>query len=84
MLIDERRAHVLAQIQRDGRGLVSEISDELRVSRITIRKDIDYLASKGQVLRTHGGALSKQGSSLLDPSLRERVVSSSILKKSLE
>lgn len=72
MLIDERRAHVLAQIQRDGRGLVSEISDALDVSRITIRKDIDYLASKGLVSRTHGGALAIQSSSLLDPSLRDK------------
>lgn len=72
MLIDERRAYLLAQIQKDGRGLVSEISDALGVSRITIRKDIDYLASKGLVLRTHGGALSAEGGSLLDPSLHEK------------
>ena len=72
MLIDERRQHMLAKIQREGRVLVSELSEALGISRITIRKDLDYLESKGLVQRTHGGALSAQGSALLDPSLREK------------
>lgn len=72
MLIDERRNHLLNLIQRDGRVLVAEISDALGISRITIRKDLDFLESKGLVLRTHGGALSPQGSTLLDRSLQEK------------
>jgi DeoR family transcriptional regulator of aga operon len=72
MLIDERRNHLLNLIQRDGRILVAEISDALGISRITIRKDLDFLESKGLVLRTHGGALSPQGSTLLDRSLQEK------------
>ena len=72
MLIDERRQHVLSLIQRDGRVLVSELSDTLGISRITIRKDLDYLESKGLVQRTHGGALAPQGGALLDPSLKEK------------
>ncbi|MGA8731325.1 MAG: transcriptional repressor AgaR [Terracidiphilus sp.] len=72
MLIDERRRHMLAKIEREGRALVSELSEELGISRITIRKDLDYLESKGLLQRTHGGALPTQGSALLDPSLREK------------
>ena len=72
MLIDERRQHMLVKIQREGRVLVSELSESLGISRITIRKDLDYLESKGLVKRTHGGALSAQNSALLDPSLREK------------
>ena len=72
MLIQERRNHLLNLIQRDGRVLVSEISDALGISRITIRKDLDYLESKGLVQRTHGGALSPHESTLLDPSLQEK------------
>jgi DeoR family transcriptional regulator of aga operon len=67
MLIEERRQHVLSQIQRDGRVLVSEISEALGISRITIRKDLDNLESRGLVKRTHGGALAAQHLSLLDP-----------------
>lgn len=72
MLIDERRQHVLNLIQRDGRVLVSDLSDAWGISRITIRKDLDYLESKGLLRRTHGGALSTQNSALLDPSLHEK------------
>jgi DeoR family transcriptional regulator, aga operon transcriptional repressor len=70
MLIEERRQHVLARVQQEGRVLVSEISDTLGISRITIRKDLDNLESRGLVQRTHGGALAPQTTSLFDPSLQ--------------
>jgi len=72
MLIDERRQHVLALIQRDGRALVGDLSDQLGISRITIRKDLEYLQSKGLIQRTHGGALAPQSGALFDPSLVEK------------
>ncbi len=72
MLIDERRQHLLAKIQAEGRVLVSELSEALGISRITIRKDLDYLESKGLVQRTHGGALPPQSGALFDPSLKEK------------
>jgi DeoR family transcriptional regulator of aga operon len=72
MLLEERRQHILSVIRQEGRVLVSEISDELDISRITIRKDLDELESKGLVQRTHGGALAPQKGALLDPSLEEK------------
>lgn len=72
MLIEERRQHVLALIQRDGRVLVSQLSDKLGISRITIRKDLDYLEARGLVQRTHGGALAPGNGALLDPTLQEK------------
>lgn len=72
MLIDERRQHVLDLVHRNGRVLVSELSETLGISRITIRKDLDYLESRGLLHRTHGGALSVEGNALLDPSLGEK------------
>ena len=72
MLIEERRQHVLATIKRDGRVLVSELSEALGISRITIRKDLAYLEERGLLQRTHGGALSPQSGALLDPALTEK------------
>lgn len=72
MLIGERRQHELSLVQRDGRVLVSELSKSLGISPITIRKDLDYLDSKGLVQRTHGGALLPQGTTMRDPSLKEK------------
>ncbi len=72
MLIDERRQHVLECILRDGRAIVGELSDQLGISRITIRKDLEYLQSKGLIQRTHGGALAIQSSALFDPALPDK------------
>ena len=72
MLIEERRQHVLTLIQQDGRVLVSELSDTLGISRITIRKDLDHLKARGLLQRTHGGALAPPTGSLLDPTLQEK------------
>jgi DeoR family transcriptional regulator, aga operon transcriptional repressor len=72
MLIDERRQHILELIQKDGRALVSELSRNLKISQITIRKDLDYLQSKGLIQRSHGGALRIQASALVDPTLQEK------------
>jgi DeoR family transcriptional regulator of aga operon len=72
MLIDERRQLILSLIQNHGRVLVGELSRTLGISQITIRKDLEYLQSKGLVHRTHGGALRIQSSALFDPSLQEK------------
>jgi DeoR family transcriptional regulator of aga operon len=72
MLIEERRQHILALIQKDGRVLVDELSSDLDLSQITIRKDLDYLQSKDLLLRTHGGALPTQAGALSDPTIQEK------------
>ena len=72
MLIEERRQHVLECIQRDGRAIVGELSDQLGISRITIRKDLEHLQSMGLIHRTHGGALAVQAGTLFDPSLPDK------------
>jgi len=72
MLIDERRQYILSLIQSEGRALVGELSRTLGISEITIRKDLDYLQSKGLIQRTHGGALRLQAGALFDPSLPQK------------
>ncbi|MEO6801880.1 MAG: transcriptional repressor AgaR [Granulicella sp.] len=72
MLIGERRQYILSLLHRDGRVLVSELSESLGISPITIRKDLDKLGAQGLLQRTHGGALTPQGSTMMDPSLNEK------------
>lgn len=73
MLIDERRQHILQRVQTDGRVLVGQLSEELQISQITIRKDLDYLQSRGLIQRSHGGALRVQPNAMMDPTLQEKV-----------
>ncbi len=72
MLIEERRQHVLALIRREGRALVVDLSAQLGISQITIRKDLEYLRAKGLIQRTHGGALAVESGALFDPSLAQK------------
>jgi DeoR family transcriptional regulator, aga operon transcriptional repressor len=72
MLIEERRQHILSLIQKQGRVLVDELSNDLELSKITIRKDLDYLQSKDLLVRTHGGALPAHSGALSDPTIQEK------------
>lgn len=72
MLIEERRQYILALAHKHGRVLVDELSASLGISRITIRKDLDHLESRGLLHRTHGGALFPGSNTLSDPTLKEK------------
>jgi DeoR family transcriptional regulator, aga operon transcriptional repressor len=72
MLIDERRQYILELVQKQGRALVTDLSSELKISQITIRKDLDWLQSQGLIQRSHGGALRITSSALADPTLQEK------------
>ncbi len=72
MLIEERRQYIIGVAQKEGRVLVEELSNSLGISRITIRKDLDYLQSRGVLQRTHGGAVLPASGALSDPSLQEK------------
>src|SRR5262245_3368927 len=56
-LADERRAEIAERLRRDGRVVAAQLVAELGVSRDTIRRDLDELASAGVLKRVHGGAL---------------------------
>ncbi len=52
----DRRAHILELARRDGRVTVEALSEELRVSPHTIRRDINQLCEEAKLRRLHGGA----------------------------
>ncbi len=56
LLPDVRRAELLDALRRNGTMRVSELSDLLGVSPVTVRRDIGQLADEGVVRRLHGGA----------------------------
>lgn len=72
MLIEERRQHILSLIRTHGRVLVDELSESLNLSKITIRKDLDYLQARELITRTHGGALPPNAGALSDPTIQEK------------
>jgi DeoR family transcriptional regulator of aga operon len=72
MLNEERRRSILEIINREGRGIVKDLSRQYKTSSVTIRKDLEILHKRGLIHRTHGGALPLQSGALLDFSLQEK------------
>jgi DeoR family transcriptional regulator of aga operon len=72
MLNEERRRAILELLTQEGRVLVKDLAPRFGISQVTIRKDLEILHSRGELHRTHGGALPVPTGALLDPSLREK------------
>jgi len=51
-----RQQSILCQVRNDGSVNVNTLAEQFGVSELTIRRDLDQLAKKGLVERTHGGA----------------------------
>jgi DeoR/GlpR family transcriptional regulator of sugar metabolism len=58
LYLEERRQQVLRRIQADGRVSVGQLSQEFGVSEVTIRMDLQALADRKLIVRTHGGAVA--------------------------
>lgn len=54
----QRTNFILSALQDTGTVSVDTLADHLRVSVVTIRRDLDTLEQQGLLRRTHGGAVS--------------------------
>lgn len=61
LYLEERRQEILRRIECQGRVSVVELSQQLGVSEVTIRADLQVLAEQKLLIRTHGGAIPANG-----------------------
>lgn len=54
---EERYRRILQELDSSGRISVEDLSKAFGISEVTIRSDLQYLASKKLLVRTHGGAI---------------------------
>jgi DeoR/GlpR family transcriptional regulator of sugar metabolism len=59
LFVAERRRAILSKLKANGRVFVNDLSEEMRVSTVTIRQDLRALEREGLLERTYGGAVSK-------------------------
>lgn len=59
MLKKERQTYILHQVNLHNRVLSADLSQEIKVSEDTIRRDLAELADQGKLIKVHGGALSQ-------------------------
>jgi DeoR/GlpR family transcriptional regulator of sugar metabolism len=68
---EERRQEILKRVGQQGRVSVTELSQQFGVSEVTVRNDLQALAERSLIVRTHGGAVLANPSPLV-PSLAMR------------
>ena len=59
MLKEERHRYIIERINRDSRIYVTDLSEELKVSDDTLRRDLVELENLGLLTKVHGGAVAK-------------------------
>ena len=64
MLAAERRNRILEKVHENKKVIVNELSKEFDVSEETIRRDLDKLEEDGHVIKSYGGAVLNEKSSI--------------------
>ncbi len=67
MLAAQRHKLIVEEVRRQGAVRVSELTDLLAVSEMTVRRDLDALAAAGLLEKVHGGATVRGGLSAEEP-----------------
>jgi len=70
MFAEQRRNMIIDILAQRGAVSVTELHRRLKVSRETIRRDINMLSSERKLRKTHGGALSMES---VEPGFAERM-----------
>src|ERR1035438_2419540 len=67
MNVSERHGLILKTLTAAGSVKIADLSIQLEVSEMTIRRDLDLLEQEGSLRRVHGGAVRSSGSSFEPP-----------------
>ncbi len=88
MIPADRQRRIMELIRKDHAVEVHELSERFGVSELTVRRDLDQLASDNLIERTHGGATIKRSLSIeplySDKSAEQREQKISIARKAAE
>ncbi|MFF4187416.1 substrate-binding domain-containing protein [Streptomyces sp. NPDC001691] len=70
MHAQDRHQAILRRLRERGSLRVTDFAEELKVSAVTVRRDVEALAERGLVARVHGGALLPETAPAAAPALR--------------
>ncbi|MFB4277121.1 MULTISPECIES: substrate-binding domain-containing protein [unclassified Nonomuraea] len=55
MSVDQRHRLILSRVRDRGSARLADLAEELGVSAVTLRRDVEHLATRGLLTRVHGG-----------------------------
>jgi DeoR/GlpR family transcriptional regulator of sugar metabolism len=74
MLARHRQSLILQTVRSDGSARVSDLTQRLGVSDMTIRRDLEVLAREGLVEKVHGGAVLPGSPASQEPGFEAKLV----------
>ena len=74
MLARHRQSLILQAVRSDGSARVSDLTQQLGVSDMTIRRDLEVLARDGLVEKVHGGAVLPGSHNAHEPGFEDKLV----------
>lgn len=74
MLARHRQSLILQSVRNDGSARVSDLTQQLGVSDMTIRRDLEVLAKDGLVEKVHGGAVLPGSHAGHEPAFEDMLV----------
>ncbi len=80
--LTERHQHIITKLKEEGNVKVLNLCKELKVSSVTIRKDLKLLEDKELLFRTHGGG-TVSNPYTIDRSVNEKEKIRSVEKASI-
>jgi DeoR/GlpR family transcriptional regulator of sugar metabolism len=83
MLAAQRQALILEEVRRSGGVRVADLVEQLGVSDMTIRRDLDTLAGHGLLRKVHGGAVAPVERSTDEPGFEAKSVRQEREKRAL-
>lgn len=79
----ERQEKILQYINEVKKANTEQLAQKFKVSKVTIRRDIDILAHKGLLLKAHGGAVSFGSTFLHEIPYQRKAVTNSEAKRAI-
>lgn len=70
--LHDRQQEIVSILRQNSSAKVTELSQLLGVSKVTIRSDLDALEESGYIERIRGGAVLRDNYRILTPALAER------------
>ncbi|MER6364906.1 DeoR/GlpR family DNA-binding transcription regulator [Kitasatospora sp. NPDC001527] len=67
LLAHQRQAMIAETVRRSGAVRVADLVEQLGVSDMTVRRDLDALERAGVVKKVHGGAVAASGTAIDEP-----------------
>ncbi|HOH08328.1 MAG TPA: DeoR family transcriptional regulator, partial [bacterium] len=72
LLAEERRNGIEEILRVQNRILVAEMAKQMKISEVTIRKDLEVLERRGVLKRVHRGAIRVSNPTVIDLDLVEK------------